>query len=37
VKAFCPLGAKKISPGESEDLPELIAGSSKSEDLPDPT
>ena len=28
---------KKISPGESEDLPELSAGSSESEDLPDPT
>jgi hypothetical protein len=30
-------GPKKISPGESEDLPELSAGSSESEDLPDPT
>src|SRR5207249_3734974 len=28
---------KKISPGESEDLPELIAGSDDSEELPDPT
>ena len=29
--------AQKISPGEPEDLPELSAGSSESEDLPDPT
>ena len=28
---------KKISPGESEDLPELSAGSVKPEDSPDPT
>ena len=28
---------KKISPRESEDLRELSAGSSESEDLPDPT
>src|SRR5579884_609848 len=28
---------KKISPGESEDLPELNAGSDDSEELPDPT
>ena len=28
---------KKISPDESEDLPGLSAGSSESEDLPDPT
>jgi len=31
------VGPKKFSPGESEDLPELSAGSSESEDLPDPT
>ncbi len=30
-------GAEKISPGKSEDPPELSAGSSESEDLPDPT
>jgi hypothetical protein len=29
--------AQKISPGESEDLPELSAGSDEPEDLPDPT
>ena len=29
--------AKKISPGEPEGLPELSAGSSDSEELPDPT
>jgi hypothetical protein len=28
---------KKISPDESEDLPGLSAGSSDSEELPDPT
>ncbi len=31
------LGTKKISPGEPEGLPELSAGSSDSEELPDPT
>ena len=30
-------GPQKISPDESEDLPGLSAGSSESEDLPDPT
>src|SRR5207237_9442049 len=32
-----PNGQKKISSGESEDLPELSAGSFKPEDSPDPT
>src|SRR5581483_4252028 len=32
-----PVGRQKISPGESEDLPGLSAGSDDSEELPDPT
>ena len=31
------MAPQKVSPGGPEDLPELNAGSSESEDLPDPT
>ena len=40
IRPLRPIGsleAQKISPGKSEDPPELSAGSSESEDLPDPT